>query len=249
MGDKLYPPNESNPKGFFENEGINGLNEQILSQYDKSIWRLLRLNRLKTRIEKKFPRIMRQLFCTNIYAPGYMQRWLISLPFDQKIDTCDRGIIRRIKRVVDHTPYCYKDPRFSYTLPVWKRYMPTEFIALCIFREPNITVKSIIKECRTANYLANLHITEDQAYEVWCRMYAQIIEKHYDPQNFVFAHYNQIYTGQALSVLSERLGADLKNDFVSKDLRRTMTDAQIPPKALAIYEKLCALAEYETPKA
>ena len=34
LGDDLYPARESNPTGFFENSFINGINEQILKNYD-----------------------------------------------------------------------------------------------------------------------------------------------------------------------------------------------------------------------
>ena len=30
FGDKLYPPREANPKGFFEDEEVNALNERIV---------------------------------------------------------------------------------------------------------------------------------------------------------------------------------------------------------------------------
>ena len=32
-------------------------------------------------------------------------------------------------------PLCLKDPRFSYTLPAWERYLGA-FTVLCVFRDP-----------------------------------------------------------------------------------------------------------------
>lgn len=52
---------------------------------------------------------------------------------------------------------CYKDPRFSYTLPAWLPYLHDTRM-ICIFREPGLTAESIVTECRTMPYLANLEM-------------------------------------------------------------------------------------------
>jgi len=54
-------------------------------------------------------------------------------------------------------PLCYKDPRFSYTLPAWLPCLH-DTRRICIFREPGLTAESIVTECRTMPYLANLEM-------------------------------------------------------------------------------------------
>jgi len=72
MGDHLYPGRESNPKGFFEDPEINGINEALLAQ-----------------IVPKRPRLFgRWLFRSR---PLQWQRWLGRVPVGKKncISTSD----------------------------------------------------------------------------------------------------------------------------------------------------------------
>ena len=106
-------------------------------------------------------------------------------------------------------------------------------------------MKSILKECKTANYLKNLKITEALAYEVWFNTYSHIIEKHYDNDNFIFIHYNQVYDGLILQKLSDKLNTTLSHDFVAKSLKRTKSNSTMPNKTRTIYRKLCELSNYQ----
>lgn len=233
MGDKLYLPRESNPKGFFEWKEINRINEDILSVYGGGF-----ISRIKKRLFKKH----------TVFAPGKNQRWLLSLPPHVPVTHCDTSLEERIKAVVQRGPFCYKDPRFSYTLPVWRRFLGPGSAFICVFREPGVTVASIMKECAAREYLSNLSIDGKSAYNVWRHMYTRILQYRdgEDGKCFFFVHYNQVYDGTALPALADFLGTALDHDFVDKALKRTTAgDAPpVPADVQNIYTRLCRAAGY-----
>ena len=85
MGDNLYPPSISNPKGFFENPRINRINELILSKYDINPYSFLKgllcatIGRLDYVKGLKKP-LFKSITKRTIYYPGNLQRWLMSIP-------------------------------------------------------------------------------------------------------------------------------------------------------------------------
>ncbi len=231
MGEKLHKPHESNPKGFFEWYRINKINEDILAGYGQKT--------LKARLIRK---LMKHYV---VQDPGLNQRWLFSIPPEVDIAYCNPDIEKAIKSVVSREPFCYKDPRFSYTLPVWKNYLKPGTVFICVFREPNVAVDSILKECRDRDYLESLKIDRRSAFRVWINIYSHILFKHVRScENFLFVHYNQVYEGSALPLLSDYLEVNLKADFVDKDLKRTVSFRAIPGDAKKIYRQLCLLAHY-----
>lgn len=230
MGDKLYLPTPSNPKGFFEWREITEINEGILACYNK----------------RPSSKIMKRLFKRYVERkPGKNQRWLSSIPTKVDISNSNMTIEEKIKYVIEREPFCFKDPRFSYTLPVWKRFLKPDTLFICVFREPDVTVSSILKECKTRDYLSDLIINKKIAYRVWVNIYSHIITKNIDCfDHFFFIHYNQIYDGSALPSLARFLDADLKSDFVDRNLKRTTTDNLLPGNVKKLYKKLCKQANY-----
>lgn len=231
MGERFHQPRDSNPKGFFEWHKINKINENILADYLK--------NSLTTKLVKK-------VFKKNsVENPGENQRWLLSMPLDTEVRDCSPLVENEIKAVVRKEPFCYKDPRFSYTLPVWRRFLDPSTVFICIFREPDITVQSILKECRSQNYLADLYINRESAYRIWISIYSHVLFKHARASNswdFLFVHYNQVYDGTAIPLLSAFLGTQLKSSFIDKNLKRSTPVGKVPGKAQDVYKELCQRA-------
>jgi hypothetical protein len=229
LGDRLYSAGlNSNPKGFFECKEINKINEEILSHYGNNLYSFL-----VKRILKKNP----------LSSPGKNQRWLISIPARVDISISNPSTEARIRAAIRKESFCYKDPRFSYTLPVWQPFLKPNTGFICLFREPDLTVESIIKECKSRDYLSDLHINRRLAYRVWANIYSHILLKNKDIFNqFFFVHYNQIHNGTAISSLSDFLNVDLKVDFIDKNLKRTQLHSPIPQYVKEIYLRLCDLA-------
>jgi hypothetical protein len=232
MGENFYPPRMSNPKGFFETAEVNGINERILENIDSiSNNGALRSN--------------------TVFRPEYGKRWLLSLPVDEKVDFMDDEIESRIQMAISHLPFAYKDPRFSYTLPVWLEFLKKDTTFICMFRAPELTVQSIMRECREAKYLETFSITKDDAYSVWTNMYRHILEVHYEAlqarNNFSFFHYNQVFDASAIPRLSRILDASLEHEFVDSGLRRSteMPGETAPEQTRKVYSRLCELAGYD----
>jgi hypothetical protein len=231
MGHNLYPAHKSNPKGFFEWREINQINEKILSQYGKGFF-----SRSIKFFLKKY----------SVFNPGEYQRWLLVLKSDIDVSDLDPMLEKRIKKVVSKTPYCYKDPRFSYSLPVWKPFLKPDTLFICIFREPNVTIQSILTECKERPYLSDLFITKKAAYLVWESVYTHILDKNQDIMDrFFFVHYNQIYNKTVFSQLSDFLQTPLDDKFVDKNLKRSFSEEPYSKKVRIIYRRLCEMANYK----
>lgn len=221
MGDYLWPARIGNPKGFFEDKEINEINEKLVAQV----------------IPPRRKLIGRWFFPDR---PIQGQRWLARVPVGTKIPAPPE-IIERIERAVQREPYCFKDPRFSYTLPVWRPFLKNT-VFLCVFRDPANTAQSILKERQDAAYLHNLSITFDQALEVWTLMYRHILEIHRYEGEWLFLHYDQVLSPAGLDRIERFVEAPVDWDFPDPALRRSVSNRAVPPETWQVYERLCELA-------
>jgi hypothetical protein len=207
MGDHLYPGRDSNPKGFFEDPEINGINEDILS-----------------------------LVQPDWAHPG--QQWLSRLPLSTSFSSTP-AIDQRIRNIVRMEPFCLKDPRFSYTLPVWRPHL-NNTVCICVFRDPAVTVHSILKEC--TKYYPALPMNQERALQVWALMYRHIERIHRHYCEFIFVHYDQIFDGDVQAKLERITGASLDRSFPDRALIHSVPDFTPPHEIQKLYRNLCELA-------
>jgi len=215
FGENLHPARESNPKGFFEDMEVNTINENILE-------------------------------ITGHEAAGspFGWRWLKTLPEDIPVVTND-ALSLRIQNVVSQQPYCFKDPRFAYTLPVWQPFLENVQY-LCVFRDPEETASSMVKECRDVDYLHFLQMTCERTLAIWHAHYRRIIclaDKSSQP--WLFLHYDQILSTGMLPKVGEILECEVDLQFPDPTLKRTVSlNEQIPDEMYDLYNELCARAHY-----
>jgi hypothetical protein len=225
MGDDLFAPNSSNPKGFFENKKINTINEDIL-------WQV---------IPRRPKRIVAGAWFFS-RRPSDGQLWLSRVPLGTSF-ICPDSVKDRIRELVALEPFCFKDPRFSYTLPCWQPLMKhTRF--LVVFRNPADTVKSILKECKHAGYLRSLSISRNECLKVWQLMYSHILNMYRADGSWFFLHYDQMLDGQCLSPLEAFAGAKVDRSFPERSLKRSISNEPVPAEASLLYHILCELANY-----
>lgn len=227
MGDRLLDPRDANPKGFYESVEINEINEEILSCY--------------TRPRPPYGR-GRFLFR---HRPLHMQRWLARI--SPKVDIrASEDVSRKIRQMVGHKPFCYKDPRFSYTLPAWRPFLDErETVFICVFRDPATTAESILKECRSfpplADYHSGIAMTRKRALDVWFKMSSHILRQA-DSGTWLFLHYEQLFTPEGLDRLEDVTGASVDRQFPTRSLSRTTDARPVPAGIMKIYRELCRRA-------
>ena len=226
VGDDLIGARPANPKGFFEDREVNAINEDLLDPVvrPRPAGQLARLFRHRTR---------------------HGQRWLAPVPLDARIDASD-DLRRRILAVESRRPFCFKDPRFSYTLGVWQDCLDEPAAQVCVFREPGRTADSVLREIGEAHYLRDLRIDRRGVLQVWTLMYRHILERHRRRGPWLFLHYDQVVDGSGLDRLDALLGVEVDRSFADVTLARSASSAGadgVPAETARVYAALCALAD------
>jgi GT2 family glycosyltransferase len=211
LGEALHAPRAANPKGFFEAPEVNDLNDALL--------------------EGMLP-------VGSTLGPG--QRWLgVPRPGARPAPTDEQS--RAIRRATAHRPYCYKDPRFSFTLPAWREAAAGAGL-VCVFRHPAATAVSMVEEVHSAPYLAGVAFDVERALALWTATYRAILDEHAGRGDWLFLHYDQVLAGDGLARLAAFTGASVDTSFPDGKLRRDLPDVAVPAEALALYDELCRRA-------
>jgi len=227
MGDHLSTARTGNQKGYFEDREINQINEDLLAA-----------------ILPARPRIIGKWFFHDRFAN--MQRWLARVPLGTPL-AATAEITRRIQKMTRRTPYCFKDPRFSYTLPVWRPHLG-DAVFVVVFRHPGRTAKSILKECHDSQYLRDLAIDFDQALAGWTLMYRHILETHRSTGEWLWLHYDQVLQPIGQARLESFVDAQVDRAFPDAALQHPAREDGVPAETLAVYQQLCDLAGYRESK-
>jgi len=223
MGQNLYAGTEGNPKGYFESWEINSINEDLLVQ-----------------VLPKRPRLIGRWFFRDRFY--YEQRWLGRLPVGTAIPS-SQSINERIARQAEKQSFCYKDPRFPYTLPAWRPFL-NNTVFICVFRNPGITAASILKACQTEPYLRSAYINTEVAVEMWTLKYRHILEVHRHSGEWLFMHYNQGFSEAGLDRLSTFLNTEVDRSFPDRQLDRSRPISDVQEETKRVYRELCDLAGY-----
>jgi len=222
LGEPLQPPNSGNPLGRFESFEVNAINEALLARVLPP--------RPRNWLGDRFLR----------HVPLPRQRWLAAVPVGKAI-TGTPALTARMARLIAQQPYCFKDPRFSYTLPAWRPVLAeTRFV--CVFRHPAATAQSILRECQEEPGLHSLAMNFARAVQVWTLMYRHILERHCRDGEWLFVHYEQMLSGDGIERLAAFLDADLDRGLIDPALHRSRPIGAVPQPAQQIYAQLCARA-------
>jgi len=225
MGDNYLPPSPSNPKGFFEDATVTAINDAILQNAFPYC--------LGPTIERRSPRLARVF---HHYVPRPTQLWLAGLGA-WRPKPATRRFDRDIQRLLVE-PYCYKDPRFYFTLPIWRPHLRNVGF-VCVFRSPDRTAESIMRECAEAPYLVDLHMTRRKALRVWEHSYRWILRHHAEGGDWFFIHFDQALTTAGMDRLEAFAGATVDRSFADGRLSRARSDGAYGGST---YRRLCALA-------
>ncbi|TRZ44973.1 hypothetical protein [Robertkochia solimangrovi] len=221
--------NKANPKGFFEDYEVNTINEDLIA---------LNIINIPENIRMRFFRSF----------TFYRARWLAQIPSFIKFKS-NNALDARIKDVVNNKPFCYKDPRFSYTLPVWDKFLNEDTVYLVIYREPWKTAESIVRECNENPAIQEkLKMTYDSALNTWKCMYEFLLKTYNqsnDKSRWMFIHYNQTFERETIQNIEELILVNVNADFAEKHISRTKSSTRTISRKIAhIYKSLNELANY-----
>ncbi len=225
MGHKVLNKGRiNNPYGNYEDREVNLINEKLLEQVIPG------------------PEMVEGVLRYR-HRPADMQRWLGSLSAGSVVPPIN-DYIPKIQELTGNTPYCFKDPRFSYTLPVWLPCLK-DTVYVCVFRNPHKTVLSILKQIKDAPHLHGLEMDVVAAEEVWTSMYRHILDIHRHIGEWMFLHYDQLLTNEGMERLAIFTGARVNRDFPKRGLRKDYQAIKTSVDAEETYKTLCQLAEFE----
>jgi hypothetical protein len=219
MGTNLYEPRESNLKGFFESTDINLINELIMDAIPEECF---------------------------TFRPVFHHRWTAALVPPAKTSPTAE-VAEQIKVITRREPFCFKDPRFSYTLSVWHPYLPRDTAFICVFRDPASTALSLVREVDNVRMASGIptRLTYTQALETWKHIYNSILGMNRSSQDWLFVHYNQILDGSAFEAMEALARAGIDRSFPEGRLNRSIAPTTIEePKIQNVYAELCRLAHY-----
>ena len=225
MGEGLKEGTPSNPLGYFESVEINGINEDLLQPVVAGL-----AGREVTRWKLTHPPLLMD------------QHWLACLPPEVEVPALP-AVAPRIGAAVGRAPFCFKDPRFSYTLPAWRPHLTgRDIVFVCVFREPGRTVTSILKDWKDRPYLRDVPLTPPYVWQVWIQMYDRIVRVHRRRGKWLFLHYDQVACGGGLRRLGRALGAPVDAGFPAPALKRSADTDRIPRQARILYWKMKLLS-------
>ena len=216
--------------GLFENSGLfMGDISKEGNEYDpKGVYEWRVVNDLNEAIIKK---------TLNDLPKAYDTYFLTAIPLSVKIKATE-AIISEIEKLTDR-PFCYKDPRFAYTLPVWKPYLK-DCRYIVMFRNPQITMDSM---ARLAKGWYGMDLDKKTLIEIWQAYYEHILDQ-YDAEDWLFVHYDQIFEEKTLEKINTHTQiVNLNESFPEKRLVKDYNMEDIA-ECRETYQKLCNLAEY-----
>ncbi len=224
-GDNNWPPDENNPRGYYEERGILELNAQILASQTSSP------------VEKRAPNHPDAQKAPN------EARWLSLLDVKTEL-RLDSHFLPRMTPYLQLEPFCFKDPQFSYTLGLWKPLLRnTKFI--CVFRSPSITVRSIVRYCAKFTHFKPMNIDAAYAEALWLDMYKYILQRHAQSGEWFFVHYEQMFDHAVLEQIEQFAQVKLDHNFPDKRLYKSPPRAQYDGEVAQIYQELCQRANFD----
>lgn len=214
MGPNLIGPVDLSPKGQFESRDINSLNTAIL--------------------ENSVPDIF---ISDDLRDPN--NGWLYEVPPEITVPPIPK-FANQIKKFTSHSPFCFKDPRFSYTLPAWLPFL-TNCVYICVFREPEKTISSLLP---AAKLYSQVTLSRERAASIWSNMYTHIFNQRSICGPWLFVHYNQVVQGNGTKRIQDLTHAELDLSFPDKSISISKSEELAPPPCQEIYSTLCRLAGY-----
>lgn len=189
-GYEVLAPTADNRFGYYEDEVVNAINNALIRQMTGTTLLDLVPQKWLPRIEERFPWMHRDTRSLWMALPKKPLHWRLSY---------DVG--HMMGRICAHQPFCLKDPRFGFTLPQWRPYLPEDTRFLVVFRDPARTVSSMLRDA-TALYDPPLPLTKTWAEEHWRLLYTRVCEQRgSDDDRWLFVESEDVVSGAAIPAI------------------------------------------------
>ena len=192
-GYDVLAPTDGNATGYFEDEVVNTVNNVLLRQMTRVSVLDVLPEWLVSRVENRFPWTHRDTRSLWLALPRH------SLPRGASYD-----LAHLMGRIARHQPFCLKDPRFGFTLPMWRPYLPEDVLFLAVFRHPVDTIRSILRDAVELYGDRPLPVTERWAMDHWKLMYESILAQRAQDKNkaaWLFVEFPSSLSGSYLSTM------------------------------------------------
>lgn len=227
MGEKLIPADESNPRGYYQSERVVFINERLLESVD----------------DPPSTKVARRVAGEPTVPAA--TRWLLAMEPDRRV-RATAALRRRMRAVLEREPYCFKDPRFSYTLGEWRPEL-ADARFICLVRHPLEVAESVLRHSERRGYRRSTALDRSRALHVWRSCYRYILERQVrDGDRWKFVHYDQLLERRRIGELSRFAGAEADPSFVDRDLRRAETVGTLDRETRELYGTLCRRAGYRS---
>lgn len=234
-GDNFVAPRDTNPSGFFEDSTVAAVNDRILRTVVKPPPAWGAIGRIPVARAVLRPWVVRM--------PDRMLDAGLWLATPSRTPSLPDGADATIREMVARQPFAYKDPRFCNTLPAWRPLLPAGTVRIVIFREPQRTANSIVKEMRTKPWYRHVPVDYPRAIAIWTALYTKLLEHRNDGGAWVFVHYDQVLSGEAIPRLERALGVVLDASHRDPALKRSGASGASTNEADRVYAQLLALSQ------
>ncbi|MDX1973074.1 MAG: hypothetical protein SFY68_11145 [Candidatus Sumerlaeia bacterium] len=211
--------------GFFEDHAIHQLNEAILAESLRGAW-------------GKIPWIGKLVPVPK----GHTLRWATPINPD-KVHHASAEVMTQIQQATSRRPFCYKDPGFTFTLPVWSPFLK-ECCVLAVVRHPVSTASSMLRVFGPKSKTPVLSSSK-QALQVVETHYRTLLHHLEEGREIHVIHDDHLLSGVAYPRLEELLGIRMDRTFPDRSLRKPAQELSASPALMELYRQLCDHAGFE----
>ena len=211
FGWDLLDESPANPHGFYECAIINSINDMLIR-------RMVGIDHVE-----RLPLPLR-LIASRLYAPAHRNpalHWL-ACPRFNLTPTVPQSFGHVIRRATNKKSFCLKDPRFSNTLPVWRRYLPDHTRFMVLFREPHRVAESIQRDLIEGGCG---RISDDWILRAYCRTYRRLVQwSRADRNLWHFASFESLLSGEGSLRIADFLDAKIDDSQIRQSVSRSRSE-------------------------
>jgi hypothetical protein len=191
---------EGNPTGYYEDEVVNATNNLLLRQMTGVTLLDVLPEWLRPWASKRVSWTHRDTRSLWLACPKRPLRW--SMSYDTGHLVC---------RMTRHQPFCFKDPRFGFTLPLWRPFLPKDTRFIVVFRDPVQTIRSILRDAVELYGDRPLPVTERWAVDHWKLIHNRILEQRAadTSSDWLFLDLDSVLSGEAIAAIEKFCGCQV----------------------------------------